>query len=78
MAREGAIKTKELPHGWCITTQPCDDFANQNLFQCFNCANGVLDRDKSIALINENTEKPLLGPSHVNVLKLNIALNNIK
>ncbi|MBF6650717.1 hypothetical protein [Methylobacter sp. BlB1] len=53
LAKEGAIKTKELPHGWCITTQPCDDFANQNLSQCFNCANGVLDRNKSIALINE-------------------------
>jgi hypothetical protein len=53
LAREGSIKTKELPHGWCITTQPCDDFANKNFYQCFNCANGVLDKDKSIALIAE-------------------------
>jgi len=52
LAKEGAIKTKELPHGWCITTQPCDDFANQNFQECFNCANGVLDQDKSITLIN--------------------------
>jgi hypothetical protein len=51
LAKEGAIKTKELPHGWCITTQPCDDFANKNFYQCFNCANGVLDHDKSVALI---------------------------
>jgi hypothetical protein len=53
LAKEGSIKTKELPHGWCITTQPCDDFANKNFDQCFNCANGVLDQDKSIALISE-------------------------
>jgi len=53
LAKDGSIKTKELPHGWCITTQPCDDFANKNFDQCFNCANGVLDRDKSIALISE-------------------------
>ncbi|NOR68536.1 MAG: hypothetical protein GQ532_02365 [Methylomarinum sp.] len=52
LAKEGAIKTKELPHGWCITTKPCDDFANQNFSECFNCANGVLDQDKSIALIS--------------------------
>jgi K+-transporting ATPase ATPase C chain len=37
--------------------------------------------DKIIALVNEHTENPLLGmfgPSCVNVLKLNIALNNLK
>ncbi len=53
LAKEGAIATKELPHGWCITTKPCNDFANQNFDQCFNCANGVLDRDKTVALIKE-------------------------
>lgn len=53
LAKDGAIKTKELPHGWCITTQPCDDFANQNFQQCFNCANGILERDKCITLIQE-------------------------
>ena len=37
--------------------------------------------DKIIALVNEHTEKPLLdmfGPSRVNVLKLNLALDNLK
>jgi len=39
-----------------------------------------LPEDKIIALIKEHTEKPLLGlfgPSKVNVLKLNIALDNL-
>jgi len=38
-------------------------------------------KDKIIALVNEYAEKPLLsmfGPSKVNVLKLNIALDNLK
>jgi potassium-transporting ATPase KdpC subunit len=40
-----------------------------------------IPEDKIATLVNENTEKPLLGlfgPSQVNVLKLNIALNNLK
>jgi len=40
-----------------------------------------IQEDKIIALVNEQTEKPLLGmfgPSRVNVLKLNLALNNLK
>ena len=57
LAKEGAIKTKELPHGWCITTKPCDDFANQNFSECFNCANGVLDQEKSVALIKNIKEQ---------------------
>jgi potassium-transporting ATPase KdpC subunit len=40
-----------------------------------------LPEDKIIALVNEHTEKPLLGifgPSKVNVLKLNISLDNLR
>jgi K+-transporting ATPase ATPase C chain len=40
-----------------------------------------MPKDKIIALVNEHTEKPLLGilgPSKVNVLKLNISLDNLK
>ena len=40
-----------------------------------------LPEDKIVALVNEHVEKPLLGlfgPSRVNVLKLNIALNTLK
>jgi potassium-transporting ATPase KdpC subunit len=39
-----------------------------------------LPKEKLIVLVNEYTEKPLwgmFGPSRVNVLKLNIALNNL-
>ncbi|MEO6720475.1 MAG: K(+)-transporting ATPase subunit C [Ferruginibacter sp.] len=34
--------------------------------------------DKLVELINNQTEKPLFGPAHVNVLKLNISLDKIK
>ena len=40
-----------------------------------------IPEDKIIALIREQTEKPLLrmfGPSQINVLKLNLSLDNIK
>lgn len=40
-----------------------------------------LAEEKIAALVNEHTEKPLLGmfgPSQVNVLKLNISLDNLK
>jgi K+-transporting ATPase ATPase C chain len=40
-----------------------------------------MPEDKIIALVNEHTEKPLLGifgPSKVNVLKLNISLDNLR
>src|SRR5674476_824537 len=40
-----------------------------------------ISEDKIIALIREQTEKPLLrmfGPSQINVLKLNLSLDNIK
>ena len=40
-----------------------------------------ITEDKITALVNQYTEKPFLGmfgPSQVNVLKLNIALNNLK
>ena len=40
-----------------------------------------IPEDKIIALISEQTEKPLLrmfGPSQINVLKLNVSLDNIK
>jgi len=40
-----------------------------------------LPQDKIVALVNEHIEKPLLGlfgPSQINVLKLNIALNTLK
>jgi len=40
-----------------------------------------IPEDKIIALIREQTEKPLLrmfGPSRINVLELNIALDNLK
>jgi K+-transporting ATPase ATPase C chain len=40
-----------------------------------------VDKNKIIALVNECAEKPLLGmfgPSKVNVLKLNIALDNLR
>ncbi|WP_292010296.1 potassium-transporting ATPase subunit C [Chryseobacterium sp.] len=37
-----------------------------------------LPENKIEALIREHTENPLLGPSKVNVLKLNIALDNLK
>jgi K+-transporting ATPase ATPase C chain len=40
-----------------------------------------IPEDKIIALVNKHTEKPLLGmlgPSRVNVLKLNISLDNLK
>ena len=40
-----------------------------------------LDKDKIIALVNEHKEKPLLGlfgPEKINVLKLNIALDQLK
>jgi len=40
-----------------------------------------IDEQKIIDLIKKNTENPLagiLGPSKINVLKLNIALNNLK
>ena len=40
-----------------------------------------MPKDKIIALVNEHTEKPwlgILGPSKVNVLKLNIALDNLR
>lgn len=57
LSKEGAIKTKQLPHGHCITTQPCDDFANNNFSQCFNCANGVLDKEKVITLIKKTKEQ---------------------
>lgn len=66
LAKEGAIKTKELPHGWCITTQPCDDYANQNFYQCFNCANGILDQDKSISLIQKTKEQAKLAKNEFN------------
>ena len=66
LAKEGAIKTKELPHGFCITTQPCDDYANQNFYQCFNCANGILDQDKSISLIQKAKEQAKLAKNDFN------------
>lgn len=34
--------------------------------------------DKVRELVNEQTEKPLLGPAHINVLKLNIELDKLK
>ncbi len=40
-----------------------------------------MPEDKIIALVNEHSEKPLLGifgPSKVNVLKLNISLDNLR
>lgn len=40
-----------------------------------------LPQDKIVALVNEHIEKPLLGlfgPSQINVLKLNLALNTLK
>jgi K+-transporting ATPase ATPase C chain len=40
-----------------------------------------IPEDKLIALVNQQVEKPFLGifgPSQVNVLKLNIALNNVR
>lgn len=40
-----------------------------------------ISEDKLMALVNSNTQGPLLGlfgPSKINVLKLNIELNNIK
>ena len=66
LAKEGAIKTKELPHGWCITTKPCDDFANQNFSECFNCANGVLDKEKSVTLIKNIKEQAKLAKNEFN------------
>jgi len=66
LAKEGAIKTKELPHGWCITTKPCDDFANQNFSECFNCANGVLDKEKTVTLIKNIKEQAKSAKNHFN------------
>lgn len=40
-----------------------------------------IDEQKLVHLITENTEKPLagvFGPEKINVLKLNIALDNLK
>lgn len=34
--------------------------------------------DKVKELVNKQTEKPLLGPAHINVLKLNIELDKLK
>jgi potassium-transporting ATPase KdpC subunit len=34
--------------------------------------------DKIKALVDQHTEKPLLGPSYINVLKLNLALDQLK
>ncbi|HZV70730.1 MAG TPA: K(+)-transporting ATPase subunit C [Saprospiraceae bacterium] len=40
-----------------------------------------ISKDKIVAIVNEHTEEPLLGlfgPSRINVLKLNIALDHLK
>jgi len=37
-----------------------------------------IEEDKLFALINEYTDKPVLGPETVNVLSLNIALDRLK
>ncbi len=37
-----------------------------------------ISADKLTSLINQQTEKPLFGPPHVNVLKTNIELDKIK
>ncbi|MFD0751109.1 K(+)-transporting ATPase subunit C [Mucilaginibacter calamicampi] len=41
-------------------------------------ADNHLDEEKVAALVASHTDKPVLGPAHVNVLKLNIALNELK
>lgn len=41
-------------------------------------ADRQLDEQKVAALVASHTDKPILGPAHVNVLKLNIALNELK
>lgn len=37
-----------------------------------------LDEQKVAALVKEHTEKPMFGPAKVNVLKLNVALDELK
>jgi hypothetical protein len=50
-AKDGTLRTNELPHGYCITNEVCDDFANRNFSECISCSNAFLSIKGVINLI---------------------------